>query len=282
MTSAVKKTYFWGHLSLINIAIGYGIYVGLFFISFSSRKDLIPSINSLASSHDNSPMKKHLLIPSTMAFLALSTAFGLATNPCYASTKNHTLIEQSLVIKASPKTVFEGIQQSRSEDPTRRHVVSRNQDGAVIDEKLNNLPVIGSAHLVYREIEVPFKRIDYELVSSDKLKAFEGSWELTPLDNGRETKVSLKSYTEVKIWVPFAKEMSGAQTAKDITRRLGNLKHWCDEQDIKEARVHNDESGRFAHSRAHSQLAQSSGKKSLETDCVQIEKDSIGEREEQH
>jgi len=216
-------------------------------------------------------MKKYPVISAAMALLALSTAFGLSTSPAFAGGK-HNLIEQSMVIKAPAKLVFEGIQQSRSEDPTRRHMVSHNQDVAVIDEKLSNLPIIGSAHLVYKEIEVPFKRIDYELVSSDKLKAFEGSWELTPLDNGRETRVSLKSYTEVKICLPFAKEMSGAQTAKDINRRLGNLKHWCDEQ----------EANRISSRHNQSQLAQSSGKKCLEADSIQIEKESIGEKEEQH
>jgi len=270
MTSDVKKTYFWGHLSLINTAIGYGIYVGLLFISYSSRTELICSINLLDSFHRAYTMTKHRISLITMALVAISTAFSLSAGPAIANSK-HNLLEQSLVIKAPAKLVFEGIQQSRSEDPTRRHMVSHNQDVAVIDEKLSNLPIIGSAHLVYKEIEVPFKRIDYELVESDKLKAFEGSWELTPLDNGRETKVSLKSYTEVKICLPFAREMSGAQTLKDINRRLGNLKHWCDEESVRISHRHNQ-----------SQLAQSPGKKCLEDDSIQIEKEPIGEKEEQH
>jgi hypothetical protein len=166
-----------------------------------------------------------------MAFLTAGFALSQASNPCLAEGKDHKVIEQTMVIKASPKVVFEGIQFSRNADPERRHLVSHHEDVAVIDEKLADLPLIGTAHLVYKEIEVPFKRIDYLLVSSDKFKAFEGSWELTPLENGEGTKVSLRSYSDLKVWVPFAKDMSASSTIKDINRRLSNLKHWCDQQE---------------------------------------------------
>lgn len=242
--------------------------------------DLIHPINPLDSSPRASIMKNSSHSSPALAVLAAITALSLSSLPCLASNKNHTLLEQSVVIKAPPKLVFEGIQVSRSDDPARRHLVSHHQDVAVIDEKLPNLPVIGSAHLVYREIEVPFKRIDYELVSSDKFKAFEGSWELTPLENGHETRVSLKSYAEPKMWAPFVKEMSGAQTMKDISRRLANLKRWCDSQEVREAKMHHDSDARsFVHSHSQSQLAQNNGRAksidSADSQCGEKQLDKV-------
>jgi hypothetical protein len=177
---------------------------------------------------------------------------GVGSTSCFAADLEHTAshssehsrghnqehgVQSYLVIKAPVETVFEGIKMSRHTTPEKRHMVSHEKDSAVIDEKISDLPVIGTAHLVYKEIEVSSKRIDYLLISSDKLKTFEGSWELTPLDNG-ETKVSLKSFTEVKVWVPFAKELSCTSTLKDINRRLGNLKQWCDDQSHRQAKAH--------------------------------------------
>jgi len=200
-------------------------------------------------------MKKVHPIFAVMAFLTASTMSDQTTASCWAASKKHPCIEQTLVIKASAKVVFEGIQMSRLGDPDRRHLVSHQQDVAIIDEKITDLPIIGSAHLVYKEIEVPFKRIDYLLISSDKFKAFEGSWELTPLDNGRETKVVLKSYSETKAWMPFAAELASSSTVKDINRRLDNLKHWCSEQEVKEAQL-NDPGHSFTHTHNQSQLAE--------------------------
>jgi hypothetical protein len=187
------------------------------------------------------------------------------TSTCLAAEK-HKGVEQSLVIKAPVKMVFEGIQSSRTSNPEKRRLVSQHQDTSVIDEKISDLPVIGTAHLVYKEIEVPFKRIDYLLVSSDKLKAFEGSWELTPLENG-DTRVSLKSYTEVKVWVPFARELSSSSTIKDINRRLGNLKHWCEDQSCREAHQHDSVEPVNATRHNQTRLADNSGHSKVHADA---------------
>ncbi len=201
-----------------------------------------------------------------------------STSICLAAGKSNG-VEESLVIKAPVKMVFEGIQNSRTSNPEQRRLVSQHQDTSVIDEKISNLPVIGTAHLVYKEIEVPFKRIDYLLVSSDKLKAFEGSWELTPLENG-DTRVSLKSYTEVKIWVPFARELSSSSTIKDINRRLGNLKHWCEEQSCHEAQRH--ESVEPVHVTRHNQtrLADNSGHSKVHADAEEALRKAVKSNDE--
>lgn len=142
----------------------------------------------------------------------------------------HRGVEARILINASPKEVFEAIQDSRLKEPDHRKLVSHNNSVAVIEESFADLPVIGQAHCTYKETEIPFKKVDFQLIKSDKLKAFEGDWELTPVDNGEKTEVKLRTFTEPKIWVPFVKEISSSSTMKDIHRRLNNLKHWTEEE----------------------------------------------------
>jgi hypothetical protein len=245
-----------------------------FLVSCSVRLESFQAIDHLYSTICNAIMKQASLFFRLMTFLIVATTIDQAMGPCWATNKSRNVIEQSLVIKAPAKLVFEGIQMSRTADPDRRHLVSHHEDVAIIDEKITDLPIIGMAHLIYKEIEVPFKRIDYLLVSSDKFKAFEGSWELTPLENGRETKVSLKSYSDLKVWMPLAKELGNSSTVKDINRRLHNLKHWCDEQDVKEAKAHqnnqSDLEHGFAHPHSQSHLAENNVHSKVHADAEEV------------
>ncbi|MFA6209854.1 MAG: SRPBCC family protein [Candidatus Obscuribacterales bacterium] len=172
------------------------------------------------------PLKKLLL---GALFLALSS--NNFESPASAAPKSHRGVESSVIIDASPKAVFEAIQHSRMEEPHRRKVVSSHDGVAVMDEHFSELPVIGNAHCTYKEVETPYKRIDFALLSSEKLKAFEGSWVLTPLGNGERTEVKLNTYSEPKVWLPFAKEVAGSSILKDIRRRLDTLKAWVESDD---------------------------------------------------
>ena len=142
----------------------------------------------------------------------------------------HRGVESSIVVDAPPKIVFESIQNSRFKEPEHRKLVSHHNQVALIEESFPELPVIGMAHCTYKEIEIPFRKIEFQMVKSDKLKAFEGYWELTPVDNGEKTEVKLRTFSEPKIWVPFVKELSSTSTIKDINRRLKNLKRWTEEE----------------------------------------------------
>ncbi|CAN5225085.1 hypothetical protein BH11CYA1_BH11CYA1_29380 [soil metagenome] len=179
--------------------------------------------------------KQFLLVGLLLA--VTSNSFG---NPALAQPKSHRGVESSVVIDASPKDVFEAIQHSRLEDPHRRKIVSSHDGIAVMDEHFRELPVIGNAHCTYKEVETPYKRIDFALLSSEKLKAFEGSWILTPLGNGDKTEVSLSTYSEPKVWLPFAKEVAGTSILKDIRRRLDTLKAWVENDDHCAISAHPD------------------------------------------
>ena len=176
--------------------------------------------------------------------LLAAILFALSSNnsniAALASPKGHHGVESSVVIDATPKAVFEAIQHSRVQEPHRRKVVSHHDGVAVMDEHFSELPVIGNAHCTYKEVETPYKRIDFALLSSEKLKAFEGSWILTPLGNGERTEVKLNTYSEPKVWLPFAKEVAGSSILKDIRRRLDTLKALVESDDHCSISAHPD------------------------------------------
>ncbi len=173
--------------------------------------------------------KRRLLV--TSAFV-LSTFLGASLNtPALANNKAHHGAESSVVIEGSPQAVFEAIQASRIKEPHRRKLVSHHENVALIEEHFSELPLIGSACCTYREVETPYKRIDFSMVTSEKLKSFEGAWILTPVGNGERTEVTLNTFSEPKIFLPFANQVACSSILKDIRRRLENLKSWVETPD---------------------------------------------------
>lgn len=172
----------------------------------------------------NSPFFQSLLLSFILAGTLLQTESAQAAN----DKKRHG-VESSVVITAPPEVVFEHIQLSRNREPGRRKLLSHENATAIIEECFADLPVIGSAKCTYSEVETPAKRVEYHMISSDKLKSFEGAWELLPLEAGQKTLVKLNSYTEPKIPFPFARELASSSTLKDVKRRLHNLKTWTEE-----------------------------------------------------
>jgi len=169
--------------------------------------------------------QRHIL---TALLVSTGMNYWLA-QPAPALAKDHKPVEASVVIKAPPEEVFEHIKLSRCQEPGRRKVVSHVNGVAVIEEQFDDLPIIGKAHCTYREVETPGTKVEYSLMSSDKLRFFEGVWVLSPLDGGQKTLVKLSSYTEAKLNVPFAREIAGNSALKDVRRRLANLKHWTED-----------------------------------------------------
>lgn len=109
----------------------------------------------------------------------------------------------SLLIKASPEMVWSAILDvPDSDDMAYSKQLERKGNVAIIEEKYVKLPIIGEAIAVIKQTEDPYKRIDFELVRSDKFKAMEGSWTLTPMDNGKHTMVELTSYTDAGVPIP--------------------------------------------------------------------------------
>src|ERR1700728_4639971 len=134
--------------------------------------------------------------------ICLATAMPARSAPSPIDA-NQVSVHQ--VVKAPPKVVWDAIRDQRKADTEHRKVISYHDNEATIEEKFPGLPIIGAATCLYKECEVPLKRIDYSMISSDKFKSFAGSWVLT--QDGDNTIVDLTSSLDPGLRVPFWKEI---------------------------------------------------------------------------
>ncbi len=153
--------------------------------------------------------------------VAIAVSSSLTALPVSASG-DHKRMHASIVVNADPEVVWEVIKKTRSNE--RRKIVKSLDNEVTIEEKFDGLPVIGRALCTYKEVDVPCKRIDYALVHSDRFRAFEGTWELSPADHGKHTILQLSTYLDTGVNVPFAREITNHNVIKDIKRRLGDVK----------------------------------------------------------
>lgn len=166
------------------------------------------------------------VIPAVVAVQILSaTALPAFAENCQSTS--------DIFVKAKPEVVYNAILKLR--DDTKDTVKELSHDGnhsCVLEETFNNLPIIGDAKCVYKEVYVPYKKIEYNLVRSEKFKAFEGKWTLTPSEDGQGTNVCLSSYVDIDLPVPFAKQLTKMQTARGVKKRLKMVKTACEQTTI--------------------------------------------------
>ncbi len=176
-------------------------------------------------------MKKHVSILALASSMVLMAGFSSLTASALESQKIAAASKHchkahharaSLLIKAPPEQVWDLILNvDDSEDTAYSKTLERKGNVSIIEEKYIKLPIIGEAVAVIKQFEDPYKRIDFELVRSDKFKAMEGSWILTPAENGKSTLVELTSYTDTGIPVPrFIVDITTKQRVKGRLHEL--------------------------------------------------------------
>jgi hypothetical protein len=133
-------------------------------------------------------------------------------------------LSASIEIAAPPKTVYEAIQKTRDSVEMHRKLLSYDGRLARIKENLENVPIYGDVECIWEETEIPFERIDYTMVSSDKFKSGSGSWILTPSVDHKSTTLELQSYLDTGLHLPFAGEITKMGAAKDNKIRLQRIK----------------------------------------------------------
>lgn len=139
-------------------------------------------------------------------------------------------VSAAVVIKAPPAEVWRSIHEERAKDPDLAYSKVLEQISPTeykLEQKFNFIPVIGSSVCVMHQKEVTNERIDYSLLQSDRFKAMEGSWVLTPTTDGKETRLELSSHLDMGIPVPRM-FMNGVSTKK-IQKRLDNVKHMAEQ-----------------------------------------------------
>jgi hypothetical protein len=162
----------------------------------------------------------------TAAILALLSSPALA--------KCQKLLTERIQIDAKPQAVFETIRKYRTCDLHHRKLVSYDGKKALVDESFEDVPVYGKVHCLWEEKEVPYQRIDYTLVNSDKFAAGAGSYVILPdKENGTVT-LELDSSLESGLHIPLANEISQCAARKDMKVRLLLIKKMAEETKLTE------------------------------------------------
>jgi hypothetical protein len=95
---------------------------------------------------------------------------------------------------------------------------------ATIKENMEGVPIYGKVECVWQETEVPYERIDYKMLSSDKFKWGYGTWILTPSADKKSTTLELRSFLDTGLRIPFAGEITKMGASKDSKVRLERIK----------------------------------------------------------
>jgi hypothetical protein len=150
----------------------------------------------------------------------------------------HRWVKAKILIKATPHVVWETVHEERQKDPdlefSRVLSTDPNTNQATLEQKFALIPVFGTATCVMKNVEVPFERIDYNMISSDRFKALEGSWVLTPGKEPNETYLELSTYCDMGIPVP--RMMLEGVTGKKLQRRLANVRNMAEATQTRLAR----------------------------------------------
>lgn len=149
----------------------------------------------------------------------------------------HKWIKAKVFIKATPHVVWETVHEERRRDPDLAYskVLKAEENQATLEQKFALLPVIGTATCVMRNTEIPNQRIDYSMISSDRFKALEGRWVLSPERNG--TSLELSSYCDMGLPM-IPRSMIDGVMARKLQRRLTNVKAMAEATQTRLAHNH--------------------------------------------
>lgn len=150
---------------------------------------------------------KYLNIPvsAIVALTAISSMSSANAHPLNGDDKasNHgpatihrDAVQEEIVIKAPPGTVWLGILEQRKHDTELKYCkeLSNSEKQKLVEQKFIFPSILGDTECILHLSETPGERIDFRLHESEDLKKMEGSWILTPINNGQATKLSLSSY----------------------------------------------------------------------------------------
>jgi len=146
-------------------------------------------------------------------------------------TKNGvTQATSSILIEATPKFVWNAVHVERERDPDIAYskVLENSGNTKLLEQKFVNVPIFGSVTAVTRQIEEPERKIEYSLVRSDKFKTLSGSWDLSPLSDGKRTMLTLRS--TLNVGFPFSSHLMKGTAKKKLERRLERIKRLAENE----------------------------------------------------
>ena len=140
-----------------------------------------------------------------------------------------------MLIDACPEIVWKTIHEERMHDPDLAYtkILEREGNSSTLEQKFLGVPIIGPVIAVLKEHEIPFRRIDYALIKSDKFKHMEGCWSLTSVRGGKQTLLELTSYLDLGI--PFSGPFVKNATERKIDKRIRNVKRVAEREQAEVA-----------------------------------------------
>ncbi|MBX9569464.1 MAG: SRPBCC family protein [Candidatus Obscuribacterales bacterium] len=142
------------------------------------------------------------------------------------------MVSEKIVIKAPPEVVFEAIRKQRTGADKNRTLQSFDGKTAVVKEELDGVPVFGKVECVWEEVEEPFTRVNFKMLSSSKFKESHGAYILVASNDGKSTTLELQAHMDAGLNIPFAAELTKQSTSKDSKLRLERIKKLA-EDDFK-------------------------------------------------
>jgi hypothetical protein len=146
--------------------------------------------------------------------------------------KSSSSLTERIQIDATSELVFDSIRKYRTCELHHRHLVSSEGNHALIEENLQDVPLYGTVRCLWLEEEIPYKRIDYKMVKSDKFSSASGSYIILPSQASGSVTLELDSQFEIGLHLPFAREISQAAARKDMRTRLELIKNLSENRQI--------------------------------------------------
>ena len=157
-----------------------------------------------------------LLVSATA--LPVQTAFADKADKAESSKGHKNGVREEVLIKAPPKVVWKSMLEQRKMDPDSAYVKPL---GDLVEQKFIFPCPFGNAECVLHLNDTNSERVDFKMFSSEDLKAMEGSWVLTPTDDG-QTKLSLSTYVEPNMSLP--RMITNGIVSHRSKRNLGMVK----------------------------------------------------------
>lgn len=163
--------------------------------------------------------RKNLIV----ATLTAGAAIFSMQSPTLATDPKPEPVWAKIRVRAKPEIVLEAIRHLRQDEPPGVKCLSHSQHEQVIEETFVGLPVVGKATCIYKEFYEPPNKVVFHMVESDKLKSFDGFWQLTPV-GPNVTEVELATGVDFGIHLPFARQITNTSTLKSIHQQLADMK----------------------------------------------------------
>jgi hypothetical protein len=137
---------------------------------------------------------KSIRLTSTLA--AALMVLALVSVPSGAESGRG--VSGQMTVDAPPAQVWKVLTTTGNFDDK---VKSVNGDEAIVEQKFATLPLMGSATVVVKARVKNMERIDFDMIRSDRLKGFSGSWSISPL-SATTTRLHLRMDVDTGLPIP--------------------------------------------------------------------------------